>query len=173
MEPARDDPRPDFRDRLLELVTDPVMHLFLWRAAGAWGLFVLVIALFAGGYQITPGREWVDLGLPLAVYYGVAGIAGALVGFLGGRRRFLALLAGAVAAVGSLAVIGLLFQCVPAVPMNRVWAWVSVIALGVGLLPGVLLYAVVDWLLGKGAPDTAKAEARLQRRRQERGLPSS
>lgn len=164
------DPR-GFRDRFLELVFDPLMHMFLWRPAGGWGLFALIILLLAGGYQVTPGREWVDLGWPVGVYYGIAAAAGALVGFLGGQRRALAAVAGAVVAAGSLAAVGLLFWTVPQIPPKLVWAWVNVVALAVGLLPGVCLYAVVDRLLGGGTADASKAEARLERRRRERGLP--
>ena len=62
---ARDTP-PSFRDRLLELAFDPLFNLFFWRAGGLGfgGVFVLVILLFVGAYQVTPGREMYDFGWP-------------------------------------------------------------------------------------------------------------
>jgi hypothetical protein len=81
-------------------------------------------------------------------------------------------LAGAVAAVGSFAAVGIILRYVPQFPlMERLWVGVNVVGLALGLLPGVGLYAVVDHLLKRpDAEVVAKAEARLRRRRRARGF---
>jgi hypothetical protein len=165
---------PSFRDRLLELAFDPLFNLFFWRAGaiGGAGIFVLIILLGAGAYQVTPGREFHDFGWPREVYFVIVGAVGGLLGLLNGQRRFVGLLAGSVAAVGSLWAVGLLFEYVPQIPARRIWVWVNVIALAVGLIPGVALYAVLDRCLSRRSGEDAKARARLQRRRQEHGLPA-
>jgi hypothetical protein len=171
---ARDTP-PSFRDRLLELAFDPLFNLFFWRASrlGFGAVFVLVILLAAGAYQITPGRKFHDFGWPREVYFVIVGAAGGMVGLLNAQRRLVGLLAGTVAAVGSLWALALLFEHVPQIPARRIWAWVNVIALAVGLIPGVVLYAVLDRCLAQPSGEAeAKARARLRRRRQEHGLPA-
>jgi hypothetical protein len=165
---------PSFRDRLLELAFDPLFNLFFWRAGGIgfWGIVVLVILLLVGAYQVTPGHEFYNFGWPREVYFVIVGAVGGLLGLLNGQRRFVGLLAGTVAAVGALWAVGLLFEYVPQIPARRIWAWLNVIALAVGLLPGVALYAVLDRCLPQSSKEDAKARARLQRRRQEHGLPA-
>jgi hypothetical protein len=165
---------PSFWDRLLGLAFDPLFNMFFWRGPriAFWGILSLVILLVVGGYQVTPGREFYDFGWPREAYFVLVGAVGGILGLVNGQRRLVGLLAGAVTAVGSLGAVALLFEYVPHIPVKRIWAWVNVIALAVGLIPGVALYALLDWCLARPSGEDAKARARLQRRRQEHGLPA-
>ncbi|MBY0524060.1 MAG: hypothetical protein K2R98_11710 [Gemmataceae bacterium] len=173
MSNAPNNDRIGFRDRFAELLVEPFLRLFAWRQMGIWGFFVLAVLLLFGRHQVTPGREWVHLDWPAGVYYGLITAAGAVAGFLGGERRWLASTAGAVAAVGAFAAVAVILHNVPQLPLvDRLWIWVNVIALAVGLVPGVGLYWVADHLLTRPTAEVAEAKhkARLRRRRQARGL---
>lgn len=139
--------RPPLHHRLILGAFIPFAHMFFARRAGGWGFFALLALLFVLGYQITPGREWVNLGWSVEVYYLVAGAVGAIAGFLGGQRRSVAAVAVAITGVASLWLIGLSHQWLPKFLLNQVVGWVGVVTIAIGLVPGVLLYAVCDRLL--------------------------
>lgn len=145
--------KPSLRDRLLVGASLPLLHLFFWKSSGIWGFFALVILLFVTAYQVAPGHELVKLTWRVEVYYVMVGVAGAIVGLLGGQRRVIAIVCGAVAAIASLWLIGLTHEHLPQFLPNRVWGWIGIVVLAVGLIPGVLLYAVCDWLLPPLADD--------------------
>lgn len=170
----QDTPEPNTKaslgDRLLELTVGPFFDLFCWRRH--WGFFVLMILLIVGGYQMIPGREFFDLGWPNTVYFVIVGAAGALVGMLSAKRPVMGLPAGAVAAVGSLGAIALLFEYVPQIPTTRVWAWVNVVALAIGLLPGIALYGVVNQSLPEPAGHHDKGQPGVQSADGDPDLPS-
>lgn len=132
---------------LTERFCSALFCLFFWRTSGFLGFPALIVLLFVTGYQVTPGREWVKLDWPAETYYVVAGVAGALVGLLGGQRRVAALGCGAVAAIASLWLSDLTCEHQPRFLPNLVWGVVRLVVVVVGLSPGVLLYAVCDSLL--------------------------
>lgn len=134
-----------------DLFFRPLFELFVMGPAGAWGFGGLVVLLTISGYQATPGHEFIHLGWPKSVYFLIAGAAGATVGAINARRRLPGMVAGAVAALGALWAIAFLFEHVPEIPANRIWAWVSVIALAFGIVPGLVMYGLFDRFLPRPA----------------------
>jgi hypothetical protein len=78
---------------------------------------------------------------------------------INGKRRLLALLAGAVAAACSLWIVGLIFEQVPAIRTNKFWLWVRIIGMFLGFLPGVALYLVLNWCLPQPIGDSGETPA--------------
>ena len=155
-------------DRGVMLTFLPFVKMSAWRAGGLWGVAALVVLLIFGRHQITPGREWVNLGWPVGVYYAIVAVAGATVGFSFGERRGLGMVGTMISAVSSFAVGGLLLHFLPQPPvLVNWWAWINVVGLAIGFLPGVILYGLADHLLERSNEAAAKlkADARLQRRR--------
>jgi hypothetical protein len=145
------DDRPGFVDRLLEIVTEPFLNLFLFRNAGAAGGIALLVAVFVASYELAPSKEaWVK-----AAAYGAVAAVGAVAGALLALDYFFHL-----------------FPQVPT-PMPRAWALSVSLLAGLGMIPGVLLYGVGESGLSTPQQKEDRAKARLERRRQKRGLPAA
>jgi hypothetical protein len=127
--------------------------MFFWRTGGVWGLVALGLLLFFTGYQVVPGREWVQLAWPVGVYYAAIGAAGAIAGFLGGQRRIVASVCGALAGIASLGLIGFAYQHLPQALPDRIVGVIGLVALVVGLIPGVLAYELCDRFLPPPSDD--------------------
>ena len=168
MSPSGKEPeKPSLFDRLIDAAMIPFLNLFCAPPLGLWGFFGLVLIVFAVGFQLKPGEELVRVGIAHEVYYWGIAILGALVGLLSSERRWLGVVAGAVSAAGALVGQVLIHTYFTEdVPIRRLWAIILTIGLGVGMIPGVALYAIVDALIPmKGDPNTPGENHRSKRRR--------
>ena len=98
-------------------------------------------------HLVQPDFQW---GWGPSVCFWIFGVCGAVTGFLVAQYRFAGLLAGALAGCGSLLTSVFFFEAVG--QFSRI---VEVLALLIGLLPGVAVYCVlhvvIDRLKARGA----------------------
>jgi hypothetical protein len=120
--------------------------MFLHRPKGAISFLIFISALILSGFQLAPGWEMFHLGWDPSIYYCVVGVCGVINGLLAAERRLVGMIANPIAGLGSLWLLGVVLSFLPAIPKL-----VLVLVLVIGLLPGIIVYWVLDRLLPKPA----------------------
>jgi hypothetical protein len=80
---------------------------------------------------------------PIAYYYIIVGMLGGMLGILGSERPRIGVIAGTVAGVGLLAIVATFIHFFPKLPKGAMVAGTPILV-GIGLLPGIITYAVLE-----------------------------